>query len=913
MILKTCSPGPLPAILLVLAFARVNGQTASFTMPSSVCTNVPVNIVNTSTGGSTYFWSFCSADLTQPPQAVNLGQLTNPPQEPVFIEIVEENNNYYGLMTIHYPGNLARLDFGNSLLNTPIVTDLGNFGGILNPTFGTEGIQVVHSNGRWYAIIVGGSSIDINPGERPNIVKIDFGATITNPAPVATDWGNLGMLQLPIQFYMFQEGGLWYGYTVNCESNTLTRFDFGASFANPPAAINLGNPGGLLSYPCGIYPINDGGFWRIFISNGQPNISNTLVRLDFGNSLLNPPTPVNLGNPGNVIISARAMAILKDCDQAVGFLTDGQAHSLIRLDFHNDITSIPTATNLGNLAGWNFPHSLSRIFRVGADLYTFVPDAFTGTITRLRFPGCTSASIPSSNLFTPPAISWSQPGTYRVNLTMDEGLPTETAYCQSILVGQAAPFTLGNDTTLCTGDSLILRYSGPPATYQWQDGSSQDTFTVRSPGKYAMTAVQTIGCSSSGAIQIAYLTRPVISTLADTAICFGSSVQLTTQIAPADSVRWTPTTGLSSATATSPVVTPGTTASYIVTAWHGQCPSKDTVNVDVLPLPTLNISADTLICMGATARLTASGAVTYSWSPATGLSDPGIANPLASPASTVKYFVQGVGANHCNSLDSVQIVVKPPDVFGISASPAAICPGDSSTLTATGGDMAVGDTYTWRSFPGLPDPNAAAIAVSPTVETSYTVMAFDKVCNQTDTLNVNVDVLASPVIAVTKSNDIGCIFGESTLTATGGVRYEWTPAGTLSDPYSSVAISRTDTTTQYAVLATGADGCVAKDTITVFVSNAGSGLGFPVANAFTPNGDGKNDRFEIKYWGYISDFQLSVFNRWGQLLFSTADPDRGWDGTYNGKPQPTGTYVYVVRATTLCGVGYKKGTVELIR
>ncbi len=107
-------------------------------MPSQVCTNVPVMIANTSTGGTSFYWSFCSADLSQTPEALNMGNLVAPPREPVFIEIVEENNNYYGLMTIHYPGSLVRLDFGSSLLNTPTVTELGNFGGIINPGYGTE-------------------------------------------------------------------------------------------------------------------------------------------------------------------------------------------------------------------------------------------------------------------------------------------------------------------------------------------------------------------------------------------------------------------------------------------------------------------------------------------------------------------------------------------------------------------------------------------------------------------------------------------------------------------------------------------------------------------------------------------------------------------------------------------------------
>jgi gliding motility-associated-like protein len=97
------------------------------------------------------------------------------------------------------------------------------------------------------------------------------------------------------------------------------------------------------------------------------------------------------------------------------------------------------------------------------------------------------------------------------------------------------------------------------------------------------------------------------------------------------------------------------------------------------------------------------------------------------------------------------------------------------------------------------------------------------------------------------------------------------------------------------------------------VTKASGNNGFPVPNAFTPNGDGVNDCFGIKYWGYIGDFEMSVFNRYGQRVFYTRNPSDCWDGTYGGKMQPVGTYVYMIKAFTLCGEAVKKGTLELIR
>lgn len=751
--------------LLHAALFRVVAQTPAFTMPDTVCVNTSVKITNTSTGGTTFYWNFCQADLNQTPEGANLGNIGNILSQPVFLDVVSENGNYYGFLTDHYPGNLIRLDFGNSLLNTPTATSLGNFGGIINAGYGTEGIQVIKANGKWYAIIVGG---DLISGGVPKIVRISFGADVTNPTPVATDWGNLGTMDQAVGLYLFNEGLHWYGLTVNATNNTMTRFDFGTDLDNIPTGINLGNPGGFMNYPTGICSINDGGFWRVFIVS---QLNNSLIRLDFGNSLLNTPNPVNLGNPGNTFVTARDLRIIKSCDQIIGFVAGGTANNLIRIDFNNDLTSIPTGTDLGNIGNFDFSHSLSKLFRVGSDLYTFVPNVNNNTLSRVRFPGCNNASFPNSALKDPPAITYSQPGTYRVNLIMDDGLETETSFCKTIVV---------------------------------------------IPG-------------------------PVIATTNDTLICTGASLQILT---------------------------------------------------------------------------TAAGNYTYQWSPSTGLSDPNIANPLATPAASGYYYVTATsagGVNACYARDSVLIKLKPPDSFQLQPSPANVCQGDTIRLQAGGGTADSRDTWQWLTPIGTQDPASPAIDVSPVTTTTYQVIGFDEICNTSDTVNLLVKVLPVPALQTSKSNDIDCIIGETRLFASGAVRYNWYPASSLSDSSVSSPLASIDTTTWYYVEGKGLNGCTSKDSIIVYVDRHSPTNGYPIANAFTPNGDGHNDCFGIKYWGYIGQVEIAVFNRWGVRVFESKSRDACWDGTYHGHPQPEGTYVYIIKASTLCGNVVRKGTLELIR
>src|SRR5580704_7622137 len=142
---------------LFLSFSGVESfaqpVTASFTAPDTVCTNSLVTIINNSQNATNYYWSFCEANFASIPDAVNLGNPGNAINTPVFSDLVEDQNGNYFVFSINAnPGQLVRMNFGNSLLNTPTVDNLGNLGAI---PFSAEGIQIANVNGDWIIIIVG--------------------------------------------------------------------------------------------------------------------------------------------------------------------------------------------------------------------------------------------------------------------------------------------------------------------------------------------------------------------------------------------------------------------------------------------------------------------------------------------------------------------------------------------------------------------------------------------------------------------------------------------------------------------------------------------------------------------------------------------------------------------------------------
>jgi gliding motility-associated-like protein len=247
-----------------------------------------------------------------------------------------------------------------------------------------------------------------------------------------------------------------------------------------------------------------------------------------------------------------------------------------------------------------------------------------------------------------------------------------------------------------------------------------------------------------------------------------------------------------------------------------------------------------------------------------------------------------------NILDYLPIEVNPIDTN--------ICPNGTANLTATGAD-----SYIWTPADGLSATTGSSVNASPETTTTYTVTGTLYACESTAELTVNVE---EPV--ATANPDTTIFFGESaTLGATGGVSYSWTPALGLSDPNAQYPVATPLETTTYTVTATTALGCEASDQMTVIVS--GDAMVW-VPNAFSPNNDGFNDYFQIIVRGQLSFFELNIYNRWGELVYSGGLGSLGWDGLYEGENQPMGAFVYTLKWSDTNGQTFEeKGQFTLVR
>lgn len=636
----------------VLTQQQCSTVLPTFIAPDTVCVNNAVTITNTTTGASSYYWNFCVADLNTPPDGTNIGNPGSLLSAPVFMDYVSYNGNYYGFLTNHNPGNLIRLDFGNSLLNSPTAVNLGNFGGVIPPGAGTEGIQIVYNEGRWYAIIVGGYTPS---GSTPRILKIDFGPDLTNPTPVATNWGNLGNMSQPIDLHVFKENTNWYGFTVNAENNTITRFSFTSSFNNTPTAVNLGNIGNL-SYPTGIYAIDDNGFWRVFVVNAGNNTRSSgtfsLTRLDFGSSLLNTPTGVNLGNPGNMLQHPRDLTIMKMCNQIVGFAVNGHLNNsnLIKLDFNNDLSSVPTASSFGNFGSLSFPHSISKLFRVNNDVYAFITNVDNNTITRIKFSGCSNSNISNSSAQTPPPIIYNAPGIYNINLTIDDGLPTQSASCKQVVVLPAPIHSPTQNLSICPGGSIKIGSSVNPGKYLWNTGQTTDSIIVNSEGIYWVESDR-FDCSTRDSFIVSYTHLPLDFSFQQD-MCSPKTIQFNGVLQGVQSYLWNFGNGQTNSSNLNPTVTYNDYDTYSIklgVKYNNSCVDSITKSILVGNSydNTVLLNNDSTICLGDSILLKAIGSVSnYCWKTSGGVT-PILLNTYVKPDIPTTYFLttQVVGPN----------------------------------------------------------------------------------------------------------------------------------------------------------------------------------------------------------------------------------------------------------------------------
>jgi gliding motility-associated-like protein len=312
------------------------------------------------------------------------------------------------------------------------------------------------------------------------------------------------------------------------------------------------------------------------------------------------------------------------------------------------------------------------------------------------------------------------------------------------------------------------------------------------------------------------------------------------------------------------------------------------LTVNVNPLPVVPAIAPQTFCEGYPLTLTASGGSTYIWS------GPNLAptsqNPLVinnvSPANAGVYTVLATSDKGCPAAPvNVQVSIVPKVVASVINGPI-ICAGESTQLSAAGGLY-----YKWTPSTGLDHDDIPNPVANPSETTTYNVNVSNNGCND-DSKSVTVTVRQNPVADGGGNKKI---FEGQSVKLNGTVKGDeitsiyWTPATALDNPNSATPIANPTDDITYTMNVVSQNCGTATSTVFVRVYKK-----VTVPNAFSPNGDGINDTWNIEALTTYPESSTMVFNRYGKKVYQSTGYAKAWDGRYNGSALPEGTYYYII-------------------
>jgi|GEM_PF-698937 len=534
-----------------------------------------------------------------------------------------------------------------------------------------------------------------------------------------------------------------------------------------------------------------------------------------------------------------------------------------------------------------------------------------------------SVTLQSSDPYTIPVYLWSTgaatatisisaAGSYWLTVTQGGCIGSDTLTVSTIPVPVVY---LGPDTAVCNGVPIELQslftYTG--ATYLWNNGSTAPDINIVTSGIYELS-VSIGGCTGSDSIAVGSKNGTLVLQNNDTAICRGASIQVLADDSVTATYQWLPTAGMPFSNIADPVITPDTSAMYILSATVAGCPPlQDSFYIDVQPNPiAVFIGGNRMVCHDDTLHINASvnpGWYThysYNWSPATYIDYPTSPDIVFAYGDTTTLILTVSTPAGCIGKDSAQIFVHSNDFLQMPPL-GGICPGDSAQLIVTSTEL--GTTAHWYPPIYLSDSLSLTPWIFPITSQGYSVVGVSQY-GCLDTVSIGVTVYPNAIMNLPDS--VTLYPGESYQMdpVTNCTTLSWFPALGLSDTHITNPVAMPDVNTMYIVHGTTEEGCIVIDSIHVIVDPT-TLLAIP--NAFTP-GNGPNNVIKVIKRGIATLHYFRIYNRWGNMVFETSDINAGWDGTYKGKPQSQDVFVYEVEAVTNTGeIFVQKGNITLLR
>lgn len=547
-------------------------------------------------------------------------------------------------------------------------------------------------------------------------------------------------------------------------------------------------------------------------------------------------------------------------------------------------------------------------------------------------PPATASFSPNFSSLTP-TVTVNQPGVYHFVLREITTVCGTTRDTMQVTVSDvtlsATPISPScggySDGQIVINSTGATQYSFDGGT-TWQASSSQGGFAA---GTYSVCAKNALGCQKCINTTIIDPTPVVASVSNDTLICQNGTASLVASATGGTSFtyHWSHTSSLLPNQDVMPVV--NTTYTVVAENQAGCQSPPQTIDVTLRSPLTTTITPDQSVCPGYPGSITADGSggigspYTFVWS--TGATQTGASSTITeAPTTTTTYTVTMTDA--CESTPfviSTQIITYPVPVPQIAVDEPIKCEPALFTLTNTTDPAMSAGTY-WHISDGQEFFNQDIVQPAALYSGTYDVqlvVVSPQGCIDSTTFYNFLNVHPKPVAEFKWSPDPVTMFNTEVLFTNysfGADTYQWTfqdatPAGSTS---TDVVTTFPDGETGYytvTLIATSDLGCA--DTVTRIVPVLPEVLIY-APNAFTPDGDEFNQSWRVYMEGVdVYDFELLIFNRWGEVVWESHDIDAEWDGTYQGKIIQSGAYNWTIRTKDMLNDAkyIYEGTVEVIR
>ncbi|MES2515691.1 MAG: gliding motility-associated C-terminal domain-containing protein [Bacteroidota bacterium] len=518
----------------------------------------------------------------------------------------------------------------------------------------------------------------------------------------------------------------------------------------------------------------------------------------------------------------------------------------------------------------------------------------TGSITVNVSGGTGSYTYTWLPAGTTPTVTNLAPGTYTLNVSDGNCTKTQIFTVQSF---NAPTIASTQKSISCSGvcdGSIALTISGgtPAYTTVWSNGDSTMSISALCAGAYSVEVTDGAGCKAIRNFSLNPVS-PIIFSAPDLDdplchdACDGSLTAIPVGGTMPYTFTWTPVNINVAA------VNNLCAGNYSITVADANgCSVSD--DYSLINPPTLTLTA---VINPAGCSTTPDGSIditvlggtapyTYSWTPGVTTAED-LVNVLAGTYSLT--VIDNLG-NGC-PLDTSFVLTATLTVDAVAGNDTIFC--ENGTLMLDGSNSIGGITYQWTEIPsGVVISNTLVTTVMPATGTStYVLTATDGSCIDTDSILVTSNALpavdAGPTISIPLLGS-GTIGGNPTTA--GGNTVSWIPVLGLDNPTGSNPTTATTVTTLYTVTVVDANGCVNLDTVTVYVYPE-----IKIPNGFSPNGDGKNDVWQIDFIDQFPECEVEVYNRWGEQLFYSRGYAVPFNGQYKGKNLAVGTYYYVIK------------------